>query len=198
MNFSAHLYLSGNNDPELMTGNFIADMIRGSDLSMYAPGVQRGIRLHRAIDRFTDTHPLTAQSRARLHGQFHKYAGVIVDVYYDHFLAANWTRYSQLPLETYAQQVYAMLEARQDLLPQRTQQMLPYMKMENWLFRYATLEGLHSIFVRMAMRTRFESKLGEAAEALQRDYRSFEQEFDAFFPDLERFSADFISKTTIQ
>lgn len=193
MNFLAHLYLSGTNDPELLAGNFMADSIKGGGgIASYSEGMQRGVRLHHAIDHFTDTHPVTAQSKARLYPGFHKYATVIVDVYYDHFLAANWNRYSPIPLADYAQWVYGLLEERADRLPERTRNMLPWMKKENWLYYYSTIEGMHGIFTRMARRTRFDSKMELAAEALRKDYRLFEDEFNAFFPELEVFCKTFI------
>ena len=89
MNFLAHIYLSGDNDL-IKIGNFMADGIRGKHYEYLPAEVQKGIVLHRAIDTYTDSHPIFRQSTKRLHHRYHHYAGVIVDVFYDHFLAKNW------------------------------------------------------------------------------------------------------------
>ncbi len=98
MNFLAHIYLSGN-DTDLIIGNFIADGIKGKKYKKFSPGIQKGILLHREIDTFTDAHPIVRQSTKRLHKNYGHYSGIIVDILYDHFLAKNWSRYSDVPLE---------------------------------------------------------------------------------------------------
>ena len=108
MNFLAHLYLSGNNK-EVILGNFIADAVKGKELNRYKEQVQVGIRLHRAIDTYTDKHPVVEKSKERLRGKYHKYAGVIVDMFYDHFLAANWNEYSNEPLNKFTSNAYRIL-----------------------------------------------------------------------------------------
>ncbi|TND04086.1 MAG: hypothetical protein FD123_3857 [Bacteroidetes bacterium] len=192
VNFLAHLYLSGNDDTELLIGNFIADAVTGPEAKTFPPGVQRGIRLHLSIDHFTDTHPVVEKTKARLRPKFHKYAPVISDVFYDHFLAAGWKNYSAVSLKNYADHVYNLLAQNENLLPEFTKKMLPHMKRENWLLYYATLEGMHGIFLRMSRRTKFESHMEEAAEALKQDYDSYRQEFELFFPELQRHCADFL------
>ena len=100
MNFLAHIYLSGDNDL-IKIGNFMADGIRGKQYENYPLEIQKGIILHRAIDTFTDAHPIFRQSTKRLHNNYHHYAGVIVDILYDHFLAKNWNKYSDEKLEDF-------------------------------------------------------------------------------------------------
>ncbi len=93
MNYLAHLYLSGSNE-DVLVGNYIADGIKGEDKSNYKPGVIKGVQLHKKIDDFTDTHPIFKTSAKRLTENYGHYAWVIVDIYYDHFLANNWNKYT--------------------------------------------------------------------------------------------------------
>jgi acyl carrier protein phosphodiesterase len=92
MNFLAHLHLSGNN-PNIMLGNFMGDFVKGKSYrQQYEPEIIKGIELHRSIDEFTDSHPVVTESKNRLRPTYRHYSGVIVDVFYDHFLAANWNQ----------------------------------------------------------------------------------------------------------
>jgi len=109
MNFLAHIYLSGDNK-DITIGNFIADGIRGNDYKKLPKDIQTGILLHRRIDTFTDAHKIVRQSTKRLHKNYSHYSGVIVDILYDHFLAKNWKKYSDIPLATYVDDFYSLLE----------------------------------------------------------------------------------------
>src|SRR5688572_23493915 len=100
MNFLAHLYLSGDFD-ELMIGNFMADFVKGKPSPSIHPQIVKGIELHRQIDTYTDTHPIVKASKVRLQPTYRKYAGVIVDMYYDHFLAIHWQKYSSVSLHEF-------------------------------------------------------------------------------------------------
>ena len=102
MNFLAHIYLSGDNDL-LKIGNFMADSIRGNSYENYPDEIKKGILLHRSIDSFTDMHPVYRKSKHRLHEKYGHYSGVIMDIFYDHFLAKNWANYSNKKLEEYAE-----------------------------------------------------------------------------------------------
>ena len=132
MNFLAHLYLSGNNDL-IKIGNFMADGIRGKHFDFFPLEVQKGIRLHREIDTFTVAHPIFRESTKRLHERYHHYAGVIVDIFYDHFLAKNWRVYSNQNLSEYIQDFYQSLENNKSILTEKTIQIMPYMIQQNWL-----------------------------------------------------------------
>jgi acyl carrier protein phosphodiesterase len=183
MNFLAHIYLSGNNDL-VKIGNFMADGIRGNDYAHYPPDVKKGILLHRAIDSFTDAHPLFRLGTKRLHEKYHHYAGVIMDVFYDHFLARNWKLYSTEKLEDYAASFYRLLETRYDLLTDRVKNMLPVMKESNWLVSYATTEGISKILYNMDRRTGGQSKMASAGDALREHYTELEREFSEFFEEV--------------
>lgn len=187
MNFLAHLYLS-DNDEEITIGNFIADAIKGKQYLKYPPRIAKGIVLHRAIDTFTDAHPTFRQSTSKLHKTHSHYSGVIVDVFYDHFLAKNWADYHEQPLAQFVQNFYAMIQANFGLLPARIQRMTPYMIADNWLMSYATVEGVDKILGQMNMRTKGIGKMDKAVITLQEHYEELEAEFSSFFEELIQFS----------
>jgi len=186
MNFLAHIYLSGDNEP-LMLGNFIADTVKGKQIEKYSSGIQQGIRLHRLIDEFTDKHPVVLQSKERLYARHHKFAGVIVDILYDHFLAKDFANYSSVMLPEYARNVYRVVLRNYLILPARSQRIIPFLMMQNWLTGYADLVRLQRIFENMSRRSQFESGMEVAVESLQKNYELFQQEFDLYFPQLIRF-----------
>ncbi|RSK40286.1 acyl carrier protein phosphodiesterase [Mangrovimonas spongiae] len=183
MNFLAHIYLSGDN--ELVTiGNFIADGIRGKKYKQYPKEVQIGILLHREIDTFTDAHPTVRQSTKRLHENYSHYSGVIVDILYDHFLAKNWEHYCKTPLSIYVENFYDLLEKHYELLPIKTQRMMPYMISDNWLLNYANIEGIQNVLNGMNRRTNHISGMDKATNELKEYYKEFEKEFTTFFAEL--------------
>ena len=183
MNFLAHIYLSGNNDL-IKIGNFMADGIRGHDYEQFPIDVQKGILLHRAIDTFTDAHPIFRKSKHRLHEAYGHYSGVIIDILYDHFLAKNWAKYSEEKLEDYANKFYQSLRDNYDWLTVRTQGMMPSMIGRNWLMSYSTLEGISMILFQMDYRTKNRANMQNAMKELQEYYADFENEFTAFFEEL--------------
>lgn len=180
MNFLAHIYLSGNNDA-IKIGNFMADSIRGRQFENYPIDIKKGILLHRAIDSFTDMHPIYRKSKHRLHNKYGHYSGVIMDIFYDHFLAKNWNSYSVIPLEPYAQAFYTLLTNHIDSLTDRAKGMLPYMIGRNWLLSYASLEGIEMIMFQMDHRTKNRVSMQESIVELKQYYELFESEFTLFF-----------------
>ena len=184
MNFLAHIYLSGSCD-FIKIGNFMADGIRGKQFENYPAEVQKGILLHRAIDTYTDAHPVFRQSTKRLHERYHHYAGVIVDILYDHFLAKNWERYSNEDLATFIDDFYLSLENNKPILSQRTIDIMPYMMKQNWLLSYKTVAGIASILTQMDSRTKNQSKMRFAVEELTEFYDEFEAESTFFFEDVQ-------------
>ncbi|MES2851769.1 ACP phosphodiesterase [Flavobacterium sp. 120] len=187
MNFLAHIYLSGDNDL-IKIGNFMADGIRGKHFESYPLEIQKGIILHRAIDTFTDAHPIFRKSTKRLHEKYHHYAGVIVDVFYDHFLAKNWNTYSDEKLDDFVARFYQSLHDNHINLSERTKGMMPYMIEHNWLVSYQTVEGINRILTQMDQRTKNESKMRFATNELSEFYPEFEEEFTNFFQELILFS----------
>ena len=141
MNYLAHIYLSFE-DAEISIGNFIADSIRGNKFQHLPERVQQGIMLHRAIDTYTDSHPIVRASSKRLHANYSHYSRVIVDIFYDHFLARNWEAYSNVPLGDFVSGFYDLLEDHYTILPTGVKRMMPYMIADNWLLNYANMEGI--------------------------------------------------------
>lgn len=185
MNFLAHIYLSGENTA-LQTGNFIADAVKGNQFEQYTPLVQKGIRLHRAIDSFTDQHPIVLQSIERLRESQKKYAPVAVDIFYDHFLAKNWLAYHKEDLYNYTQDFYARIRQEANL-PAKIQMLLPYMIKQNWLYNYRKISAIKQVFEGMSRRTKFASNLLDAPKALEENYEAFQQDFESFFPEIVSF-----------
>lgn len=184
MNFLAHIYLSGDND-FVKIGNFMADSIRGSKYLDYSPEIQKGVLLHRHIDSFTDAHSIYRRSKHRLHEKYGHYSGVIMDIAYDHFLAKNWSKYSNEKLEDYAADFYQLMQDNYEILTERTKGMLPYMIGRNWLVSYASLEGLEMILFQMDHRTKNRVHMQEAVVEIKVFYSEFEAEFFQFFEELK-------------
>ena len=186
MNLLAHLYLSDNNT-DIMIGNFIADHIKGNKFSQFPADIQKGILLHREIDTFTDTHEVVRKSKRRLHERYRHYDGVIIDIFYDHFLAKNWRNYSAIPLNVYVQSVYKLLEQNLNILPEKTKEMFPYLVKYNWLYNYQFAKGIQEVLNGMNKRTQGKSKMNLASEDLLLHYQEFEDDFTLFFEDLRTF-----------
>lgn len=189
MNFLAHIYLSGDND-EIRLGNFIADAIKGKKYINYQPYIQVGIRLHREIDTFTDSHSVFRKSTKRLHKRYSHFSGVIVDIFYDHFLAKNWLNYSSVPLDIFADDFYRLLHDHREMLPNRILKLMPYLIGDNWLLNYATFDGIKSVLNGMNRRTQNKGKIDSAGFELKQFYSEFEREFSTFFEDIILFSAE--------
>jgi len=192
MNFLAHIYLSGD-DRELKIGNFIADFVKGKAFEDFSPAIQEGIKLHRSIDEYTDKHPVVSLSKQRLWSKYRHFSGVIVDIYYDHFLAKNWDKFSDISLEAYVDDFYAMISTNKSSLPDQVNHMMPYMIEKNWLLNYANLEGIENVMHGMSRRTSHNSKMEESVEELKAHYGEFEKEFFEFFPELENHTQTMIS-----
>lgn len=193
MNFLAHAYLSGN-DENIIVGNFIADHVKGKAIEKYPDGIRKGIELHRRIDAFTDTHPTVKKSKARLRHRYGKYSGVIVDMYFDHFLAKNWKDYSDQPLKQFTSGIYKVMMRHFLILPPKTRRILPFMMADDWMAGYAYIEGLNLALTGMSRRTNFDSGMEHAVEALKADYENFLIEFRMFFEELKSDVASFFSE----
>ena len=187
MNFLAHLYLSGS-DNEILMGNFIADSVKGKKAILQFPEkVQKGIIIHRDIDFFMDTHPLVKDGMSRLREKYPKFSGVIMDIFYDHFLAKNWSNYSSSLLVDYTNDVYSTVDNHKDLLVGKSKMMFPYMKRDNWLLSYESINGIESILKRMTNRINNIVHLHESVNELQLFYNEYDNEFELFFKDIMDF-----------
>ncbi len=187
MNFLAHVYLSGN-DENLILGNLIADSVKGKMIDLFADEIKKGIILHRMIDVYTDNHQVVKLSKKRLEAKYKKYAAVIIDIYYDHFLAANFHLFSSTSLTQTAHTAYHILIKNFDILPPKSKRILPFMATQNWLEGYANLLDLQRVFNGMSRRASFVSGMEQAIDDLQIDYQHYEAEFFSFFPDVVKFT----------
>ncbi len=189
MNHLAHFFLSGKNE-DITIGNFIADFIANKEVVDYTEGVQKGIKLHREIDTFTDTHEVVKQSTKRLHPYHHKYSPVIVDIYYDFLLAKNWdlftlsTDVKGISVRDFTHKMYSLLKNRRRELPPKLLHRLDHMIADDWLMKYTTYEGLNAAFNRIEKYAAFPGNFGNAALHLEMFLADFDKEFKAFFPDL--------------
>ncbi len=183
MNFLGHLLVSGNR-PLVIVGNFMGDAVKGRDLSAWGPELQAGIRMHRRIDSFTDNHPITLKGRQRLREHCGKYAGVALDLFYDHAIAQRWSDLNPEPLGQFAQRMYQLLQQHSHLMPQRTQHMLGYMVRNDWLASYAEVPGISRALRGLAMRVPGGEALLGAESVLVQHHAEFEQECMRFLEDL--------------
>jgi len=183
MNFLAHAHLSGQNT-NILFGNFIADAVKGNASIKYKDEILAGITLHRKIDTFTDAHPIHKKSRNLIRSEFGKYSGVVIDIYYDHFLAKQWDIYSSITLKQYTSWVYKHISKKFLLLPNTTKRFLPFMISQNWLLNYANFQGLDKVFYGMDRRTKFNSGMSGAVEILKIHYEPLKNDFNTFYPEL--------------
>lgn len=181
MNFLAHLYLS-QSPPELMVGNFIGDFVKGKAFENFPDVIRKGIILHREIDAFTDDHVWVKKSKKRLVPKYRHYAAVIVDIFYDHFLASQWHSYHHQPLEIFTSGAYHTIQDHWHLLPEKAKYMLPFMVEQNWLLNYSSISGIKRSLTGLSRRSKFTSHMEEATEDLEKYYDIYKEEFTAFFP----------------
>ena len=189
MNYLAHLLLADDSDASRI-GNLLGDFTRGpiSDLEKQFPAeVIRGIKMHRAVDRFTDSHPIFRKARTLLAPERRRFAGIIIDIFYDHFLCVHWKDYSQVPLSKFIESVYQALDAHPEWRAGRLAKAFPMMRDEDWLTRYATTEGVDDILQRVSRRSPRITKIAESIHDLQENYTAFETHFKHFMPDLLEF-----------
>lgn len=188
MNWLAHLRLSPPS-PLLRLGNLCGDFVTGVDLASLHPDLQRGIALHRAIDRFVDAHPVVLAARRRLGPSQRRFAGVLVDVFFDHFLARDWDRHGDGgALASFVARVHDDLCVHAGLLPPRLHAAVPRLRADGWLASYASVDGIAQVLGLMARRLSRPSPLAEGADALRRHYAGLGDDFAALWPELTRFA----------
>jgi acyl carrier protein phosphodiesterase len=199
MNYLAHLYLA-EHTPESLIGNLVADFVKGSDLSHLTPGIQRGIRLHRRVDSFTDSHPVVQRSIARISAKWGWFSGILIDVYYDHILATTWEEWSSESLRAFVDRVHQQLAEHVDLSPAAGSEMIGKLIESDRLFSYQTSEGIHDALFWLSRRIRErmpkrEIQLEQAVPDLIENTHALTEDFREFFPDLSRAVAVFIEAT---
>jgi acyl carrier protein phosphodiesterase len=184
MNFLAHTLLSGPS-PEVAVGNLTADFIKGRVRRTLPAGLQAGFALHHRIDSFTDTHASVAQAAELIAPRWGRYAPILIDVYFDHLLAADFAAYHADPLDRYAAAVYDLLRRHHHLLPERAQYAADHMIRQDWLTSYATRDGIALAFARMSGRLRHDIDLAPAIDDLAACHTAIAAHFAVFWPGLK-------------
>lgn len=183
MNWLAHLLLS-EPTPAFRIGNMLPDMLRLSDLNAMPQEFQGGIARHRAIDAYTDAHPVVRRSIERIQPPFRRWGGVVVDVFYDHFLARDWPLYSDISLNDFAQQTYRDFDLCREHLPPELWARLQQMKQDDWLCSYREINGIETALRRIEERLRKPFALHQATRELENSYDELRNDFREFFPQL--------------
>ncbi len=187
MNYLAHLFLA-KPTPRSRIGNLLGDFRRGLDLDACCPEVRQGIIMHQHIDAFTDRHPIVHQSKQFCLPHQRRFAGIILDVLYDHFLAKHWPEYADISLEDFAIAMYHTLQNHHDLLPLKLQRALPNMVTENWLCSYRELASVQDAIQRISQRFKRPTSIVAGYAELIQSYTTLESLFQQFFPELIRYA----------
>lgn len=184
MNYLAHLYLAERTNEGLL-GSLLGDFVKGRPDTGLPRAVRRGIALHRRIDSFTDAHPLHRESRNRIGRERRRYAGIIVDVCYDHFLCHHWSDYTSESLDAFVTRVYGILEEHRHELPERLGRIAPRMIADDWLRSYADLSNVGRALDGISRRLTRSNPLAGAVTEIEANYDALDRDFRGFFPELE-------------
>lgn len=181
MNFIAHLVLSPK-EKNYLAGNMAADFLRGFGQKHLSEPIRTGVAMHQFVDRYTDTHSVVKKSKGRIKKHFHLLSGVLVDVFYDHFLAGHFDQIANISLEEFSTAVYGILEQKRTELPPRLQRFLPVMIRENVLCSYREMEGIQLALSRINRMIKIKISTELALAVLKHHYQSLERDFMVFFP----------------
>ena len=193
MNYLAHAVLSFG-DPAMLVGNMISDYVKGKQIEQYAPAIQRGIRLHRAIDTFTDDHPATKALKEIFRPVYRLYAGAFIDIVYDHFLALDTTQFATPDdLQQFAHRTYQQLDPYTTIFPERFARMFPYMKSQDWFFHYRERSGIRSSFGGLVRRAAYLTESDQAFALFELHYEKQREQYRRFFPALWHYSRQCVS-----
>jgi acyl carrier protein phosphodiesterase len=183
VNYLAHAYLSFG-EPKVLVGNFIGDFVRGSIEKSYEKEIVVGVKLHWAIDKYTDNHPVVKEAQEILKPEYGRYSTVITDMYFDYFLAKYWNNYHHIPLESFVQDVYETIDGFRNVVPEKFLKTFAYMRYWDWLGGYGELDGIRQAMTGMAKRTKFQSNLDTAHIFLDDHHEFLRLHFGDFFEDL--------------
>lgn len=187
MNYLAHLHLGGS-QPGDMLGSLYGDFVKGPLNGQWEPDIEAGIRLHRQIDAFTDSHPLVLQGKQRFPRERRRYAGILIDLFFDHCLAVHWHSYADEPLNIFTARVYQALREEELRLPGKLALIAPRMAAQDWLGSYRNFSVMEQVITAMSRRlSRPEGLVGGAVE-LERLYQPLQQDFHDFYPQLQIFA----------
>jgi len=188
VNYLAHAYLSFG-IPDIAVGNLISDFVKGKKKLDYPETIRHGITLHRAIDTFTDNHPVTREAKQFFRADYGLYAGALTDIVYDHFLAGDPASFPDPgSLHAFAGRIYEQVGSRQALFPPRFARLFPYMQSQNWLYNYQFREGIYNSFHGLARRAAYMPDPVRAFHIFETQYEGLKDCYDRFFPDLKNFA----------
>lgn len=186
MNYLAHLHLGGQRPGQLL-GSLYGDFVKGRLQGQFDPEVEAAIALHRRIDVFTDRHPLVDIALGRFTETRRRYAGIVLDVFFDHCLARDWPLYADRPLEQFTADVYQVL-SREGQLPERLAKIAPHMVANDWLGSYREFEVLEQVLRGISRRLTRPEELAGAMAELRRLYEPLSEDFSLFYPQLQDFA----------
>lgn len=190
MNFLAHSYLSFSE--EQLVGNMIADFVKNRDVARLPESIQKGIKLHRAIDTFTDAHPLIHEAKAPFRPLVRLYSGALVDVAFDYFLANDTTENSQREWQEHSQRVYAVLRRYEEFLPEVFKKVLDKMQQDDWLYNYRNEWGIEYSFRNVVNKAQFLDKTTNVFPAFLASKDFLREKYEIFFPEIKSFAQDFV------
>ena len=196
MNYLAHAYLSFN-QPEILAGNMISDFVKGKKRFEFDIKIQKGIALHRSIDAYTDEHAATKKAKEFLKPAVGLYAGAFIDVVYDHFLANDKNEFSDESLLTFSTSVYTTLENYKSFLPAKFALMFPYMRSEDWLYNYKTMNGIAKSFGGLMRRAKYLDNNNLPFECFQKNYNELKYYYNIFFTDVKQFAYEKFNALTV-
>ncbi|MBT1062347.1 DUF479 domain-containing protein [Bowmanella sp. Y26] len=185
MNYLAHLFLAKPTADSHM-GNLLGDFCRGVDIRQFSAPILAGLDNHRRVDRFTDSHPQVRAAKALFSSKRRRFAGIALDVLFDHFLIRHWHHYSELDFAHFCELAYQRLDKRMPLMPERMQKVVGSMINQHWFASYAQLDGVGFALDRIAGRIRFSHEFAGSLEDIERHYLEFDECFRLFFPALRR------------
>lgn len=183
MNFLAHIYLSGK-DNEIKIGNFIADALKGSTYKTYPKKITKGVIIHRAIDSFADSHKIYSKAKIPLQPKYGHYSGIVLDVFFDHFLARNWEQFSNQNFKAFCRNFYLTLALNVATLPPRYRYMFPFLVVGDWFGSYKYIDNIESVLYSMSKRTSLPEESKFAKEILLKNYKVYENYFFCFMPQI--------------
>jgi acyl carrier protein phosphodiesterase len=189
LNYLAHAYLSFGSDTVLV-GNMVSDFVKGRAILDYPIPVQKGIKLHRLIDSFTDAHPVNKVTRQYLSPAVGRYSGAFLDIIYDHFLATDPTRFAPGTLRVFAARTYALLNEDSDILPPAFRRTLEYMEAHDWLFNYSSRMGIRRSLVGLVRRAAYLADDAPVYARFEQYYEELSDSYQVFFPQLEAYTRD--------
>ena len=189
MNYLTHLFLAEDTE-ESIIGNLLGDFVKGRLGDNYPPGILKGIRTHRKIDFYTDTHPVVKETRKIISDERKRYSGVLIDIFFDHYLSVYWSSYSDTDFEQFIDKAYEIILKYSDIYPENGKILIPRIVEKDWLRQYKSFEGLRLVFERMSLRVKRQNPLAGSEAELRSNYSEIENNFNMFFPELIKYAKE--------